>query len=166
MSTPAHLRDLIARLAMAGERYQATVARQLGLSDTEMGAVVCLCRYSEMTPGELRERLALSSGGTTAVIQRLERAGHVERRPNPSDGRSAVISVSSEMRELLTARAAPLVDAVDAVTATLSPQEREAIGAWLDRTVAAVEAKVVDVGSEGTALAEGAPPVGVSNAWF
>lgn len=165
MSTPAHLRDLIARLAMAGERYQATVARQLGLSDTEMGAVVCLCRYSAMTPGELRERLALSSGGTTAVIQRLERAGHVERRPNPNDGRSAVINVSREMLELLTARAVPLIDAVDAVAATLSPQEREAIGAWLARIVAEVEAKVVD-GGDGQALAKGAPPAGVSSAWF
>lgn len=165
-SDPAQLRDLLARLALAGERYQATVARQLGLSDTEMGAVVCLCRYPQLTPGELRERLALSSGGTTAVIQRLERAGHVERRPNPSDGRSAVIRVSSEMRTLLTTSVAPLIGAFDTVAASFAPEERETIVAWLDRIVALAEAQTADEGDHRDRFAAAAAPGGVPNAWF
>lgn len=159
------LRDLLTRQALAIERYRSAVARQLGLSDSEIAAVIYLSQQREMTPGELRDRLALSSGGTTALIQRLERAGHVERRPNPSDGRSAVITVTDEMRGLLAARAAPLFEALDAVATTLSPQERVTIGSWLDRIVAETEAKAADVGERG-GRDEDAAGVGVPNAWF
>jgi DNA-binding MarR family transcriptional regulator len=41
----------------------------------------------ELRPSELRERLMLSSGGVSNVCGRLERAGHVERRRDESDGR-------------------------------------------------------------------------------
>lgn len=163
---PLELRDLLTRQALAIERYRAAVARRLGLSDSEMGAVVYLAQQRELTPGELRERLALSSGGTTALIQRLERAGHVERRPNPSDGRSAVISLSDDMRELLATRAAPLFDALDAVAATLSRADHATIGAWLDRVVAATESKADDAGEREQADDEGAAGPGVSNTWF
>lgn len=41
-----------------------------------------------LTAGQLRERLGLSSGGTSLVIDRLERAGHIRRaRDNPADNR-------------------------------------------------------------------------------
>ncbi|MDW5593368.1 MarR family transcriptional regulator [Conexibacter stalactiti] len=162
---PLQLRDLLTRQALAIERYRAAVARQLGLSDTEMGAVVYLAQQRELTPGELRERLALSSGGTTALIQRLERAGHVARRPNPSDGRSAVISLSEEMRALLVTHAAPLFEALDAVAATLSHDDHATVGAWLDRIVAATEAKAADAGDE-DGDGDGAAGAGVSNSWF
>jgi DNA-binding MarR family transcriptional regulator len=43
---------------------------------------------SPLTPGLLRRDLGLSSGGTSYVIDRLERAGHVRRvREHPTDSR-------------------------------------------------------------------------------
>ncbi len=44
-----------------------------------------------MTLGGLGERLSMSPGAVTALVDRLERRGHVERFPNPKDCRSALV---------------------------------------------------------------------------
>ncbi len=118
------LRDLLTRSTLAIERHRAAIGRQLALGDSEMHALACLDQQGELTPGELRARLSLSSGGTTALVQRLERAGHVERRGHPRDRRSVVISLSPATRELLRSSAEPLVAAIDAAAAELSPGQR------------------------------------------
>jgi DNA-binding MarR family transcriptional regulator len=156
------LRDLLTRQALALERHRTVVARQLGLSDTELVAIVHLVQDGELTPGELRERLALSSGGTTALIQRLLRQGHVERRPHPRDGRSVIVRVGEGMREQLAMRVAPLVAAIDEAAERLTGAERAVVGAWLDRIVAAIEAEARAAGE----LSDGIAPTNVSNAWF
>lgn len=40
-----------------------------------------------LTPGRLGARLGVTSGAVTGIVDRLERAGHVERRPDPGDRR-------------------------------------------------------------------------------
>ena len=45
-----------------------------------------------MTPGRLGGRLSMSPGAVTALVDRLEGRGHVERTPNPKDRRSALLS--------------------------------------------------------------------------
>lgn len=148
------LRDLLARQALASERYRAVAGRRLGLDDTETCALAELAQAGELTPGDLGARLSLSSGGTTALLQRLERDGHVERRRNPHDRRSVVVHATERTRALLDASVAPLAAAIDAAVATLSPAERETVRAWLARTVAAIEqelAEVIATGAEDAA---------------
>jgi DNA-binding MarR family transcriptional regulator len=48
----------------------------------------------ELRPSELRERLLLSSGGVSKVLGRLQREGHLERRPDPRDGRGWLIRLT------------------------------------------------------------------------
>ncbi len=114
-SPASRLRSLLVRQALAVGRHRAALARRLGLSDTEMAALVFLEQAGALTPGELRARLSLSSGGTTALIQRLMRAGHVERRPNPVDRRSVVVSPTKATLAQLSGLTAPLVHALDDV---------------------------------------------------
>jgi DNA-binding MarR family transcriptional regulator len=162
----ARLRELLTRQTLAIERYRASVARRLGLSDVEMGAIAYLAQTSSLTPGELRARLVLSSGGTTALIQRLVRSGHVERAPHPHDGRSVVVSLTSSTRATLERHAEPLSRAIDAVAAELSPGERQMVREWLGRIVVATEAKLAQADD---ADEHAGPPWSrgtVSNAWF
>ncbi len=137
----AQLRDLLTRHGLAIERHRALIARRLGLGETEVAAVVHLAQDGELTAGELRERLALSSGGATAVAQRLERDGHVVRRPHPHDGRSVVLSLAPRTRELLGEHVGPFIAAIDAAAAGLSAQERETVRRWLTRIVDVAEAE-------------------------
>jgi len=159
------LRGLLVRQALAVERHRAAIGRRPHLGDTEMGALVHLSQEGELTPGELRARLSLSSGGTTALIQRLERAGHVERRRHPRDKRSVVVSVTPAARAALEATTTPLVAALDAAAAALSARDRATIGAWLARIVRVTELELEEaVSREQEAEASGVPQV--PNSWF
>src|ERR687897_813151 len=72
--------------------FAAAMARRTGLGLSEMAALEHLQHsHGGLTPTELGRRLSLSSGAITALVDRLERGGHVERRPNPGDRRSSVV---------------------------------------------------------------------------
>ena len=50
--------------------------------------------------GELGERVSLDSSTLTGIIDRMERSGYVERRPNPDDRRSMLVFLTTKAREL------------------------------------------------------------------
>jgi DNA-binding MarR family transcriptional regulator len=50
--------------------------------------------------GELGERVSLDTSTLTGIIDRMERKGYVERRPNPDDRRSVLVFLTAKAREL------------------------------------------------------------------
>jgi len=50
--------------------------------------------------GELGELVSLDSSTLTGIIDRMERSGYVERRPNPDDRRSVLVFLTAKAREL------------------------------------------------------------------
>ena len=50
--------------------------------------------------GELGERVSLDSSTLTGIIDRMEKSGYVERRPNPDDRRSVLVFLTAKAREL------------------------------------------------------------------
>jgi DNA-binding MarR family transcriptional regulator len=142
---PERIRDLLHRKALATERHRAGVARRLGLSDTEVAALAHLARHGNLTPSQLADRLFLTSGGVTALAQRLERAGYVRREPHPRDKRSTVLSADPRILDEAGDLYEPLVSALDWATSELGTEERAAIGRYLERIVAISEEKADDV---------------------
>jgi DNA-binding MarR family transcriptional regulator len=51
------------------------------------------------TPSELSRFTGLTSGATTAMLDRLEKGGLIERRPNPNDRRGTLISPAPSSAE-------------------------------------------------------------------
>ena len=88
-----------------------------------MLAVQHLARAGELTPGQLSTRLQLSSGGTTGLIQRMQRAGHVTRDVHPRDARSVVLRLTPEIQTWAAEAWAPLVAEIDALVDDLSSKE-------------------------------------------
>ena len=66
-------------------------AKACGLGATDLYALNLLELAGPMTPGELAARTGLTSGPTTRLIDRLERAGYVRRRPAPDDRRKVIV---------------------------------------------------------------------------
>ncbi len=50
--------------------------------------------------GELGERVSLDSSTLTGIIDRMERNGYVERRPNPDDRRSVLVFLTAKAQEV------------------------------------------------------------------
>jgi DNA-binding MarR family transcriptional regulator len=133
------IRQLLNRRDLASARHRAAMSRRLGLADSELLAVAHLAQRGRLTPSELGQLLDLSSGGVTALVQRLELAGHVERRRHPSDRRSVQLELSSALVERAGAAFHPLVDALDELTAELSENEQAVVRRFLARAVLVTE---------------------------
>ena len=100
-----------------------------------MLAVAHLAQRGRLTPGEIGNLLDLSSGGVSALVQRLEDAGHVVREPHPTDGRSNVVRLSARLVERATSVFDPLVSELDGLSGELDEGAQRTIVAFLTRVV-------------------------------
>lgn len=131
MSTPPPAELLWALLQQSF--FVDSVAAAAGLRRVDMDSLLWLHLAGESTPGEVGAALGLSSGGTSGVLDRLEREGLVERTADAVDRRRVLIKLSAEGERLLDASFTPLGDALDE---QLSPGDL----ALLDRLTVAMEA--------------------------
>ncbi|MGN8553665.1 UNVERIFIED_CONTAM: MarR family transcriptional regulator [Microbacterium sp. SLM126] len=51
-----------------------------------------------VSPHDLANHLRISTASTTKLLDRLTAAGHVERRPHPTDGRARIITLTPHSR--------------------------------------------------------------------
>ncbi len=83
--------------------------RQLGLSVGTFAVLVALHDAQEaLTPKELSERLLVTRGTVTGLLDTLQRRGIIQRMPHPTDRRMLLIEMTDEGRELF-ARLRPIV---------------------------------------------------------
>jgi len=73
--------------------FNAQAAEKVGLGLTDIQMIHLLQLYGPATPSQLAAATGLSSGGVTVALDRLEKAGHIRRAPNPTDRRSLLITL-------------------------------------------------------------------------
>lgn len=87
-----------AALVIARDRINPVFAT-FGLQPGEFDVLATLRRSGApyaLTPTDLYEAAMISSGSMTNRIDRLEKAGLVERRPNPADKRGTLVALTDE----------------------------------------------------------------------
>jgi DNA-binding MarR family transcriptional regulator len=162
---PTRIRAALHRKALADARQRAALARRLGLTDSEVLAIQHLARAGELTPGQLGALLQLSSGGTTGLIQRLERAGHVSRHAHPRDGRSTVVCLTPAIAAWATDAWAPFVAEVEGLAAALPEGEQEVVRRFLDGAAQAAESHADRLVRDADATAHDALAVPLPALW-
>ncbi len=106
-TTDHFLTDAAARLRMAivrtarRLRQEAAGAGGTELSPTAVAALASIERHGPLTPSELAEIERVKRPTATRTLRVLGEAGLVDRAPDPSDGRSALVSVNAAGREQL-----------------------------------------------------------------
>jgi DNA-binding MarR family transcriptional regulator len=73
------------------------------LSPSQTAALATVERHGPLTPSELARCERIQRPTATRVLTRLEEAGLVDRAADPQDGRSSLVSITDEGRELLDA---------------------------------------------------------------
>jgi DNA-binding MarR family transcriptional regulator len=137
--TPEGIRHLLYRRDVAITRHRTAVARTLGINDAEMHALVHLAAQSQMPPSVIAALLGLSSGGATALVQRLERGGHVKRSSHPTDRRKVLIRLSERTAARLLEAEVPFNEGLESTTQALNEAERAAVETVLTRIAALSE---------------------------
>jgi DNA-binding MarR family transcriptional regulator len=116
--------------------FRHAIGERLGVSGTDMECLGLIFLKGLVTPSEVSRYTGLSSGATTALLDRLERSGLIERRRNPNDRRSSHIVLV----EATAKRIAPLFDSLreaqDQIMARYSEVELEIIADFFTRSVA------------------------------
>ena len=97
MTTPPadDLAASLQRFGLQRDRMRAALARRAGISGTDLDALEHLEADGPLTQRDLGERLSLTSGAVTMLVDRLEQAGWVHRRPHPGDRRYVLIGRAS-----------------------------------------------------------------------
>jgi DNA-binding MarR family transcriptional regulator len=88
--------SLLRRLQTAMGDAESALARRLGIGPTDLAAMTHLTFAPEpIGPRELSARLSITPGATTELVDRLERAGHLERRRDTVDRRRVQLHASA-----------------------------------------------------------------------
>ena len=77
---PEELAGSLQRFGLARDRMRAALAKSSGIGETDLDALEYLEAEGNLTQRELGERLSLTSGAVTMLVDRLEHAGWVNRR--------------------------------------------------------------------------------------
>ncbi|MER6020504.1 MarR family winged helix-turn-helix transcriptional regulator [Streptomyces anulatus] len=133
--TRIELIHLLRRVTVEFGLRQAEFAARNGMHPTDVRALICLLDAERAgtaaTAGLLGARLGLHSAGTTAVVDRLVRLGHVTRTRDPRDGRRVLLAVDERAVELGRAFFGPFIGAADTVLRGLDARETEAVRRFL-----------------------------------
>ena len=159
------IRASLARKSLADSRQRSAAAVLLSLSETDVLAMQHLAWAGALTPSELAGRLRLTSGGVTALIQRLARAGCVTRGPHPCDRRSLLVRLSEEGLGRAADLYAPLVHDLDAAVAELGDEERATVARFLERAAELGEAHATALEESVDARRPQVPRVPVPGLW-
>jgi DNA-binding MarR family transcriptional regulator len=102
--------------------FRNAMGRKLGLNITDSECLSLLTIKGISTPTELAHYTGLTTGSTTAMLDRLEKSNYIKRVPNPKDRRGVLVEISKEYRQ----SAGPYV-------ADLQQEHRELISSYSNK---------------------------------
>lgn len=138
--------DLIgSRLSTATVLFHSAIADRLGVSATDVKCYTILRQSGPISAGELAERVALTTGAITGVIDRLEKAQLVRRVPDPRDRRRVVLELlnNPEREQAILALYQPMGQAMIELVSGYSEAERAVITDFITRATEILEVETL-----------------------
>jgi DNA-binding MarR family transcriptional regulator len=134
---------VLGRLSEAAERVMRDHLNPLfadaGLQPGEFDVLATLRRSGDpcmLSPTRLYEAAMISSGGMTNRLDRLERAGLIERRPDPHDRRGKLIALTAAGRRVIDETITRHVANEEQLLSVLTTAEQEKLNALLRKLIA------------------------------
>ncbi|GAB2579066.1 MarR family winged helix-turn-helix transcriptional regulator [Microlunatus antarcticus] len=123
-------------------------ARTRHMHTTDAAAVVEILtaedRALPLTPARLAERIGLSTGATSTLLNRLEAAGHVQRTREHSDRRVVTLHSTPAIHQAADDFFAPLADQLHTALSHYSMDELRLAGDIVNRLQATMSAYLID----------------------
>ena len=133
--TTLAFRDLIG----ASRDLVGRMAKVMAMNANDMTAISLLTDDGPMGAAELADRLGIRSASATVLIDRLERAGHVERVRDAADRRRVTLTATGSARAAALEAWLPSILAIDEVCRALTGTEKVFARDLLGRVTAAME---------------------------
>ena len=127
--------NLLRSYSVEAQQVGHAFAQRHGLHPTDLQALIAVMhaegRGEPLTPGRLGEAIGLSSGATTAAIDRLERAGHLRRSRESTDRRVVHLRYGEPGMALAVQFFGPLGKRTDQAMADFSDAELDLVRRFL-----------------------------------
>lgn len=130
---------LVGRVIVLAQHLEKSVGAALAAHDLTLGQfdiLATLRRHDAdggLTPGRLLRGVMLSSGGMTNRLDRLEEAGLIARRADPTDRRGVVVELTAKGRKVIDAATATRFAEAAGSLPELSAGERKQLAEFLRR---------------------------------
>jgi DNA-binding MarR family transcriptional regulator len=118
---------------MSSVLFRNAIGRKLELNITDSECLSLLSIKGISTPTELARYTGLTTGSTTAMLDRLEKAKFIRRKPNPKDRRGVLIEIDKQYTETVGPFIAAIQKAHNELLASYSDRELETIADFLTR---------------------------------
>jgi len=126
--------DVLREYQAAVDDYDRELARALDVNETDLRCLeILLIELPEASPSQLAERLGLTTGSITSLLDRLARVGYLTREPHPTDRRKTVVRATACLRQRADALTRPLVDEGQTMVDSYAPAQVEIITDFLAR---------------------------------
>ncbi|MFJ9948709.1 MarR family winged helix-turn-helix transcriptional regulator [Kitasatospora sp. NPDC091207] len=126
-------------------------AAWLGLHATDATAVLAIAAAEErgtpLSPARLSERISLSTGATTALLNRLEAAGHITRSREHTDRRVVTLRSGPHIQERADEFFGPLAGRLDAAMSHYPPELLERFESFVTELNATMDAHLAEQGT-------------------
>ena len=133
------------RFGLERDRMRAALASRAAVSATDLDALEHLEADGPLTQRQLGDRLSLTSGAITMLVDRLEQAGWVRRRPHPRDRRYILVELSPQAIERTPAGLAAYHARIRAITSSVPAAQRDAIRGFLQAAADAASAAAAEL---------------------
>ncbi|MBD8011875.1 MarR family transcriptional regulator [Microbacterium sp. Re1] len=135
--------DALRQYQEADSAMHARARQVSSMSDNEIRIIQYLLGAAmngdTVTPTALSKHLGVTSASMTALLDRLERAGAIERVRHPSDRRSLVITATPLAEQTVGAPVVAFQQATQEIAADLTEAEQAAVVGFLRRLTAAAD---------------------------
>jgi DNA-binding MarR family transcriptional regulator len=139
----ADLEREIRRFGIQSALLGDAIADRLGMAATDLRCL-CLIEKNEcVTAGEVAERTGLTTGAVTGLIDRLERAGFVERTRDPLDRRRVIIRLTQQVDRRLDPVFATIRGQMSELWAGLAPAQIDLLREFFRRSHGVLHAQQV-----------------------
>lgn len=133
------LGDLLGRrLSYEVVALHDTIGRRLGLTAVDHKYLDLIAREGPMSAGEISAKTGLTTGGVTALVDRLADAGFVERIPDKSDRRRVLVSAVGSRLAEIGQLMAPMGQHLAPTLANMSTEDIETVTMFLEGLIGAI----------------------------
>jgi DNA-binding MarR family transcriptional regulator len=133
------VRDLVA----ADRRMRRRAAHRMRMGENDLRAVRFVLAAERhgapATPRDLADHLAITTAATTALLDRLVAAGHVQRAPHGADRRSKVVLATDHARAESARELVGVHERMRAAAAAVPESARPAVVAFLTELAAVMD---------------------------
>jgi len=128
--------NIVRRMGAQSVIVSQTVAARFGLNTTDLECLDLIQLEGKVSAGQLATATGLTSGATTALIDRLERAGYVERFDDPADRRRVLVRIRKGSIDKIAKVYGPMQKRMFALWSGYSEAELAVIEDFLSRSLA------------------------------